>query len=268
MAAPAAQSGLPIDLERVTRVFRSRGHADVAAVEDLSLRVGAGEFTALVGPSGCGKSTLLRMVAGLEHPDRGLVQVGAPLGSDPIGDPGGRPLAYVFQDAHLLPWRDVLDNVRLPLELAGVPKRESREAAAPWVSRVGLGEALRRYPAQLSGGMRMRASLARALVSRPRVLLLDEPFGALDEITRHGLQEQLRELWRAEGITVLFVTHSLAEATFLAERVVVLSPRPARIVLDHRVALPLERDAALRTDAAFASELRTLQAALRSGAPS
>ncbi len=255
-----AQSGLPIDLDGVTRVFRSRGHADVAAVEDLSLRVPAGEFAALVGPSGCGKSTLLRMVAGLERPDRGRVAVGA--GPQQTSS---HSLAYVFQDAHLLPWRDVLDNVRLPLELAGDDKRSSRAAAAERVAQVGLAEATHRYPAQLSGGMRMRASLARALVSRPRVLLLDEPFGALDEITRHGLQEQLRELWRAAGITVLFVTHSLAEACFLAERVIVLSPRPARIVLDHRVALPTERDAALRTDAVFASELRTLQTALRSG---
>ena len=254
-----AASGLPVEIRNATRIFRTPGQPDVVAVEDVSLRVAPGEFVAIVGPSGCGKSTLLRMVAGLEHPDSGAVSVGD--GAD--GE--RRALAYVFQDAHLLPWRNVIDNVRLPLELAGVDKDTSRGAARAAIERVGLTDAAERYPAQLSGGMRMRASLARALAARPRVLLLDEPFGALDEITRHALQAELRRLWRATSVTVLFVTHSIAEATFLAERVVVLTPRPARTVLVHEVALPSERDGSLRTDAAFGAEMRVLQEALRQG---
>jgi NitT/TauT family transport system ATP-binding protein len=241
--------GLTVEIDRATRVFRAPGQAEVTAVDEVSLHVASGEFVAIVGPSGCGKSTLLRMVAGLDRPGRGERQA----------------LAYVFQDAHLLPWRSVVDNVGLPLELAGADKATSRGEARTAIEHVGIGEAAERYPAQLSGGMRMRASLARALVARPRVLLLDEPFGALDEITRHGLQVELRRLWHATGITVLFVTHSISEATFLSERVVVLTPRPARVVVDHPVALPSVRDGALRTDAAFAAEMRVLQEALRRG---
>jgi NitT/TauT family transport system ATP-binding protein len=234
----------------------------VQALAGVDLDIAAGDFVALVGPSGCGKSTLLRIVAGLERPDAGRVRVGGAEAGARL--PAGA-LAYVFQDAHLLPWRDVLGNVRLPLELGGEAPEASRRAALAAIERVGLAEAAVRYPAQLSGGMRMRASLARALVTRPRLLLLDEPFGALDEITRHALQEQLRGLWREAGPTVLFVTHSIAEATFLAERVVVLTPRPARVVVDRAIELPAERNAALRTEAVFAAEMRRLQQALERG---
>ena len=253
--------GLTVEIDRATRVFRAPGQAEVTAVDEVSLHVPSGEFVAIVGPSGCGKSTLLRMVAGLDRPDSGKVVVGGVA----AGRGERQALAYVFQDAHLLPWRSVVDNVGLPLELAGADKATSRGEARTAIEHVGIGEAAERYPAQLSGGMRMRASLARALVARPRVLLLDEPFGALDEITRHGLQVELRRLWHATGITVLFVTHSISEATFLSERVVVLTPRPARVVVDHPVALPSVRDGALRTDAAFAAEMRVLQEALRRG---
>ena len=240
----------------MTRVFRAPVQDDVVAVDGVSMRIGAGEFVALVGPSGCGKSTILRMMAGLDQPDSGHVRVG--------GGTDGR-LSYVFQDAHLLPWRSVADNVRLPLELAGVARDASGRAALDSLSAVGLRDFATRYPSQLSGGMRMRVSLARALVSHPHLLLLDEPFGALDEITRHSLQEQLRQLWLGGGLTVVFVTHSIAEATFLADRVVVFTPRPARVVLDHHVSLPVARDAALRTDASFAAEMRVIQDALRRG---
>jgi len=260
----ASASGLALEFESVSRVFRARGQSDVSAVDRISLTVRAGELVVLVGPSGCGKSTLLRMAAGLDRPDTGIVKIG---GIDAADEKVRRDaaLAYVFQDAHLLPWRSVLDNVGLPLEIAGGKKHSIREAALAAIAQVGLTEAVGRYPAQLSGGMRMRASLARALVARPRVLLLDEPFGALDEITRHALQGQLRELWRETGLTVVFVTHSIAEAAFLAERVVVLTPRPARIVLEHTLALPVDRRAPLRTDPTFAGEMRILQDALRRG---
>jgi NitT/TauT family transport system ATP-binding protein len=171
----------------------------------------------------------------------------------------------VFQDAHLLPWRNVLRNVELPLELSGVERGERESRAQAAIEQVGLTDALRRYPAQLSGGMRMRVSLARALVTNPELLLLDEPFAALDEITRQHLDDQLRALWSERRMTVLFVTHSIIEAAFLADRAVVLTRRPARVVIDHRLELPTKRTPALRTDADFASEMRVLFEALQRG---
>jgi NitT/TauT family transport system ATP-binding protein len=263
MSAPdptAASTGVAVRVRGARRVFRSAGEdTDVVAVDGVDLSIAAGEFVAILGPSGCGKSTLLRMIAGLEPLDAGSIG---------FGDGGGAPknaLAYVFQDAHLLPWRDVLSNVALPLELQGRPAGERRDAAARAIAAVGLADAARRHPAQLSGGMRMRVSLARALVTEPRLLLLDEPFAALDEITRQGLDDQLRALWSATGMTVLFVTHSIAEAAFLADRAVVLTRRPARVVLEHALDLPGQRDAALRGDSRFAHETRVLYEALRRG---
>ena len=261
---PAAR-GIPVSLRGVRRTFRTDGEGAVPAVADVDLEIAAGEFLALLGPSGCGKSTLLRIAAGLDRQDAGEVRLdGRPPELRSGGDERPR-LACVFQDAHLLPWRDVLGNVALPLELARRPAAESREAAWEAVRHVGLDDAARRHPDQLSGGMRMRVSLARALVTRPRLLLLDEPFAALDEITRQALDEQLRALWAESGMTVLFVTHSIAEAAFLAERAVVLSPRPARVVLEHRIDLPAQRDAALRAEARFARETGILFEALRRG---
>jgi NitT/TauT family transport system ATP-binding protein len=247
--------GSGVQVQGARRVFGgAAGEAPVVAVERLDLAVAPGEFVAILGPSGCGKSTLLRMIAGLEPIDAGAIEV----------ERGA--LAYVFQDAHLLPWRTVLDNAALPLELRGVARDARRAAALRAIEQVGLGDAAARFPAQLSGGMRMRVSLARALVTEPRLLLLDEPFAALDEITRQDLDDQLRALWRATGMTVLFVTHSIAEAAFLAERAIVLTRRPARIVLEHRLDLPAERAPALRGEARFAAETRVLFEALRRGA--
>jgi len=253
---PAAR-GLAVSVRGARRVFRSAGEADVVAVDGVDLAIATGAFVAMLGPSGCGKSTLLRMIAGLDGPDAGEIE---------FGDGGDAPknaLAYVFQDAHLLPWRNVLDNVALPLELQGRAPSERRNAAQRAIEQVGLADAARRHPAQLSGGMRMRVSLARALVTEPRLLLLDEPFAALDEITRQELDDQLRALWATTGMTVLFVTHSIAEAAFLAERAVVLTRRPARVVLEHALDLPAQRDAALRGDARFARETRVLYEALQ-----
>jgi NitT/TauT family transport system ATP-binding protein len=258
---PAAR-GIPVSLRGVGRVFQSGGEGAVEAVARVDLEVAAGEFVALLGPSGCGKSTLLRIAAGLDRQDAGHVLLE---GRAPDLGEGRTRLACVFQDAHLLPWRDVLANVALPLELAGRPAAECRDAALEAVHHVGLADAVRRHPAQLSGGMRMRASLARALVTRPRLLLLDEPFAALDEITRQALDEQLRALWAESGMTVLFVTHSIAEAAFLAERAVVLSARPARVVLEHRLDLPAQRLAELRAEPRFARETGILFEALRRG---
>ncbi len=255
-----------MSLRGVRRSFCSPAEGTVEAVAGVDLAVAPGEFVALLGPSGCGKSTLLRILAGLDRQDAGEVLLdGRPPDLRP-GSPTRTPIAYVFQDAHLLPWRDVLGNVALPLELLGHAGDRCRAAARVAVEQVGLADAGRRTPAQLSGGMRMRVSLARALVTGPRLLLLDEPFAALDEISRQGLDDQLRALWAATGMTVVFVTHSIAEATFLADRAVVLSHRPARVVLEHRLDLPARRDAELRADAAFARATGVLQEALRRGA--
>ncbi|MFO0554151.1 MAG: ABC transporter ATP-binding protein [Polyangiaceae bacterium] len=232
----------------------------VVTIERLDLDIEPGSFVALLGPSGCGKSTFLRIVAGLDKPDAGSIEIGGER------QRSGGALAFVFQDAHLLPWRSVLDNVALPLELARVPRPERLERARAAIDEVGLADAIDRFPGELSGGMRMRASLARAVVTRPRLLLLDEPFAALDEITRQRLDDQLRALHQSHAMTVIFVTHSIAEAAYLAERAVVFSARPARITLDHRVELPRERDAATRASAAFAREAGELQKGLEAGA--
>ncbi len=217
-----------------------------------------GDFAAILGPSGCGKSTLLRLVAGLDQPTDGTLILHQKYRSK---------MAYVFQDAHLLPWRNVLRNVALPLEIAGVNRAQRRAKALAAIEQVGLLDAVDRYPAQLSGGMRMRVSLARAMVTDPQVLLLDEPFAALDEITRQRLDEQLRELWLARQMTVLFVTHSTAEAVFLANRAIVLSARPGRILLDRSIDLPAQRDSALRGSPEFAAQTRDIYQALERGAP-
>ncbi len=247
-------SGIGLRLSHVRRVFDGR----VMALNDITLAIDPGEFVAVLGPSGCGKSTLLRLIAALAKPDYGTI-------SFENDSDRRRAIAYVFQDPHLLPWRDVLRNVALPLELIGVKKAEQIDAARLAIEQVGLADAVRRYPSQLSGGMRMRVSLARALVTNPRLLLMDEPFAALDEITRQKLDEQLRELWLRRAMTVIFVTHSTAEATFLANRAVVMSARPGRIVLDQPIALPEHRTAGLRGEPAFATQTRVLFEALERG---
>ena len=193
------------------------------ALAGVSLRVGAGDFVALLGPSGCGKTTLLRLIAGLDRPDSGVVAWDG-------GPPPPGSIGYVFQDATLLPWATALDNVRLPLRLRGQPAAASASAARAALARVGLQGFEAARPRELSGGMRMRVSIARSLVARPRLLLMDEPFAALDEFTRHALQEDLLALWRDAGCSVVFVTHSIYEAAFLAPRIVLMSPRPGRIV--------------------------------------
>ena len=211
----------------------------VQALRDLNLAISRSQFVSIVGPSGCGKSTFLRLVAGLDAPTSGHLRVD---GRDALG------LAFVFQDATLLPWRSVEHNITLPLELR-------REAAAERVAQtlelVGLTDFAAAYPAQLSGGMRMRVSIARALVTRPQLLLLDEPFAALDEITRQRLNEELLRLWQEDGWTGLFVTHSVAEAVFLSQRVLVMSARPGRILADIPIPFAYPRTLHLRSTAEF-----------------
>lgn len=251
--------GVGIVLRDVSKAFAvgGKGNATVATVANVSLDIEPGSFTALLGPSGCGKTTVLRLIAGLETPTGGTLERSEPRRI-------GRT-AYVFQDAHLLPWRNVLDNASLALELAGVEKSERRQRAAEVLKRVGLAGFEKHYPAQLSGGMRMRVSVARALVTQPGLLLMDEPFAALDEITRQQLDELLRELWQSTGMTVLFVTHSVAEAVYLATRAVVFSARPARVVLNEQIELPVHRPAAIRTTSGFAMISQKLFLALHPG---
>ncbi len=247
-------SALRIRLNDVTRTFEG----DLRAVDHVNFEIEPGQFTALLGPSGCGKSTLLRLIAGLDRPTTGQVL----LDGAPPTRQGRHDVAYVFQEPHLMPWRNILRNVALPLELRGLPRRQRLRLAQETLDQVGLGDFARHYPAQLSGGMRMRASLARALVTDPKLLLLDEPFAALDELTRHALDQQLHDLWRRRRMTVLFVTHSIAEAAFLAQRTIVFSPRPARIILDHLLDLPQPREPALRGEPAYAAQMRILYKAL------
>jgi NitT/TauT family transport system ATP-binding protein len=194
----------------------------VEALRDASLRLQAADFVALLGPSGCGKSTLLRLIAGLDQPDSGTLAWDA-------GPPAAGDIGFVFQDATLLPWASAEDNVFLPMRLRGRAREAAMTEVHAALRRVGLAGFEKSRPRQLSGGMRMRVSIARALVTRPRVLLMDEPFAALDEFTRHKLQDDLLEVWREVGCTIVFVTHSIYEAAFLARRIVVMSPRPGRI---------------------------------------
>lgn len=213
----------------------SVNYGGVSAVEGLSLEVGRGQFVALIGPSGCGKTSALRAIGGLLRPSAGTVKVNG----QPVNGPLPDRVAFVFQDLALFPWRDALRNVEIALELRGVGRRERRAAALETLKAVGLGDALGRFPAEMSGGMRQRVALARALVSHADILLLDEPFSALDEQTRIVMGAQFLRLLEEYGKTVIFVTHSLDEAIYLSDLVVVLTARPGR--LKELIQVPLER---------------------------
>jgi NitT/TauT family transport system ATP-binding protein len=219
------------------------------ALSRLDFRVEAGEFVSLLGPSGCGKSTALRLIAGLIAPDSG-----------DIAWSGARPeMGFVFQEPTLMPWADALTNARLPLDLKGVPRADARLRAAGALARMGLQDFARAYLRELSGGMKMRVSIARAIASAPGLLLMDEPFAALDEPTRQSLNDDLKRLAREDRITVIFVTHSVTEASYLSDRVLVLSPRPGRIKAEIR----LPDDRGDRLSSAFAeSQKRVAQALL------
>jgi NitT/TauT family transport system ATP-binding protein len=222
-----------------------RSFADgTQALADVALTVRQGGFVAIVGPSGCGKTTLLRIIAGLEAATAGS------LAWNPQPPKAG-DIGFVFQEPTLLPWASVWDNIYLPLRLAGRTRKDAAGSVDDAIRLVGLDGFAAALPRQLSGGMKMRVSVARALATRPRLLLMDEPFAALDEITRFRLNDDLLRIWAASGATVVFITHSVFEAAYLAERVVVLSPRPGRVVADIGVNLPLPRTADLRTDAAY-----------------
>ncbi|MFM8269537.1 MAG: ABC transporter ATP-binding protein [Pseudomonadota bacterium] len=233
--------GLGVEAVQVTKEFES-----LTPIRSVDFKVQPGEFIALLGPSGCGKSTLLKMIAGLREPTQGKILVG-----DRSGHSREKRVSYVFQEAQLLPWRKILGNVTLPLELLGATKVEAEFKARKALERVGLIDFESYYPANLSGGMKMRVSLARALVTEPNLLLLDEPFAALDEVTRLKLDQDLRNVWEGSQMTVFFVTHSISEAAFLTDRIFMLSKKTSgiRYVIDNP--LPRNRTMETRADSRF-----------------
>ena len=241
-----------LQLSHLTKTFAN----GVSALGPVDLSIGAGEFVSLVGPSGCGKSTALRVMAGLVSPSAGTVEF-----------PEGRPeIGFVFQEPTLMPWATALENARLALSLKGVARDEADARAHAQLAAVGLSGFEDAYPRELSGGMKMRVSIARALAAQPKLLLLDEPFAALDEQTRGELNDDLIRLWREQNLTVVFVTHSVSESAYLSTRVVVMSQRPGRIVDDIAFALAPEPDASRRFTAEFTDNAKRISAALRGGA--
>ncbi|GAA5785696.1 ABC transporter ATP-binding protein [Chitiniphilus shinanonensis] len=250
-----------IALDRVS-IRVGHGPDAFAAVEEVTLDIAPGEFVCLLGPSGCGKSTLLGALAGHLAPSAGTLRVD---GADVAGPSPERGL--VFQHHTLFPWRRVIDNVAFGLKMRGEPRAARHAAARELLALVGLDGFAQRYPSQLSGGMQQRVEIARVLLGQPRVLLMDEPFGALDALTRLKMQQLLLDVWSRFGTTVVFVTHDIDEALFLADRILVMSPRPGRIVEDLRLPFARPRDAALSTTADFAALKRHCLALLHHDAP-
>jgi NitT/TauT family transport system ATP-binding protein len=242
---PAARAGA-IQIAGVGQVFRTSG-AEVVALSDVSLEIKPGRFVVLVGPSGCGKSTLLMMLAGLRQPTSGTILISGA----PISQPDPDRVGVVFQEASLFPWLTAEENVEFPLALRGIAKSERRAKAEEMLKLVGLEGFGRRHPHELSGGMKQRVSIARGLVQDPPVLLMDEPFAALDEQTRMTMGDELLRIWAATGKTVVFVTHSLTEAVYLADEVAVMSARPGRIVDHLQVSLPRPRTYEMLSGDAF-----------------
>jgi len=234
-----------IHLANVRKVYR-KGEAEFLAISDVTFDVAPGELVSLVGPSGCGKTTLLKILAGL-HDHEGEVRIGS---HDHPFDPS-RDIGMVFQQPLLLKWRRMLENVLLPAEILGLPRRESRERALDLLAMVGLSGCADKYSYELSGGMQQRAAIARALVHDPKLILMDEPFGALDALTREKMNLELRSIWRHSRKTIVFVTHGIAEAVFLGTRVVVLTAGPARMAENIPISLPDERSLDLKTSLAF-----------------
>ena len=230
----------------LTQVSKRFATADVPVLQGIDLSIERGEFVSIIGPSGCGKSTLLKLVAGLSLPSAGEIAVNGILPKD-----ARQLVSFVFQDATLLPWRTVERNVALSLELEGRTREETAATVKTLLQLVGLSTVGKSYPRQLSGGMKMRVSIARALATRPRLLLMDEPFAALDEMSRDRMNEELLRLREEQNWTVMFVTHSVAEAVFLSSRIIVLAPHPGRVAHDVAVNLPFPRTAAMRESEAF-----------------
>jgi NitT/TauT family transport system ATP-binding protein len=257
-ASPSGKGPMLLALRGVGKVF-SNG---VTALSDVDLTIREGDFLSLLGPSGCGKSTALRLIAGLATPTSGLLDWRGSSSAD-------RPdIGFVFQEPTLLPWADVFDNVWLPLRLKGVSRAKAAPVVMEMLTRVHLTGFEKAMPRELSGGMKMRVSIARAMVTKPRVLLMDEPFAALDEITRFRLNNDLLELWRRARRTIVFVTHSVFESVYLSQRVVVMTPRPGRVAEEFRITAPEPRGEEFRTSTGYVAHCRDVSNALaRASAP-
>jgi NitT/TauT family transport system ATP-binding protein len=258
---PPAAGRLAVQINKASVVYQT-ADTPVHALQDIDLDIHEGEFVSLIGPSGCGKTTLMRVIADLEQISAGQVLVN---GVSPHEARLARAYGYVFQAPALFPWRTVLANVTLPLQIQGRSKADAKVIAIEHLERVGLQGFESKYPWQLSGGMQQRVSIARALSFEPKILMMDEPFGALDEITRDRLNEQLQQLWQRERRTVVFVTHSIAEAVYLSTKIVVMSPRPGRIVKVIDSPLPDDRHLGLRDTAAFMALAHEVREALADG---
>jgi len=257
-AAPVQNTRrLVVEMRDVSKIF-SNG---TLALKNMSLEVKSGEFISLLGPSGCGKSTALRIIAGLGAPSSGSIDwPSSSINSKglPEGDVG-----FVFQDPTLMPWATVFDNVHLPLKLRGISKAAATETIMDNLASVGLADFAKSYPRELSGGMRMRVSIARAMVTRPKLLLMDEPFAALDEITRQKLNDDVLRLWQQHGVTVIFVTHSVYESAYLSSRIVVMRARPGQVFTDMAVNQPAERNQAYRVSEAYRQTCQDVSDALQ-----
>jgi NitT/TauT family transport system ATP-binding protein len=260
-AATDAQAAPAVEAKDLSLIFQT-ADTPVTALADINLTIARGEFVSFIGPSGCGKTTLMRVIADLERATSGHITVN---GLSPEQARLSRAYGYVFQAPALYPWRSVIKNVMLPLEIMGLPAAQQRERALAQLALVGLAGFEKKFPWQLSGGMQQRVSIARAMAFEPKLLLMDEPFGALDEITRDHLNEQLLRLWERTGKTVIFVTHSISEAVFLSNRIVVMSPRPGRIIEVIANQLPDGRTLDVRETPAFAEVAQKVRAALRAG---
>jgi len=257
----ADATAVAVDISGLSLTFQT-ADAPVTALDNIDLQIRRGEFVSFIGPSGCGKTTLMRVIADLATPTAGRIAVN---GVTPEQARLKRAYGYVFQAPALYAWRNVLRNVLLPLEIIGMPAEERKARAAKYLAMVGLEGFERKFPWQLSGGMQQRVSIARALSFEPELLLMDEPFGALDEITRDHLNEQLLQLWHQTGKTVVFVTHSISEAVFLSNRIVVMSPRPGRILEIIENKLPADRRLDIRDTTAFLDVAQRVRKALRAG---
>ena len=258
---PAASGGSRRALLRLSGISKSFS-GGTTALAGVDLTIHPGEFVSLLGPSGCGKSTLLKLIAGLASPTSGTIDwPQSTYTADGVPEPA---LGFVFQEPTLLPWRTAAKNVELPLLLAGVDKHEAMGRVGDALALVGLASSSHLYPRQLSGGMKMRVSIARALVTRPKILLMDEPFAALDEITRMKLNDELLELFARQNLTVIFVTHSVYESVFLSTRIVVMGSRPGRVTADIPIEVGYPRTEEFRTSPLYNERCRFASAALRS----